>query len=626
MPNVTSLLRLALVVLSVLGFPALADDASTPVRWERWSDDVFERATRERKLVLLDLEAVWCHWCHVMDGVTYRDPEVTRLLTEGYITLKVDQDSRPDLANRYEEYGWPATIVFDSRGSEIVKRSGFIPPGPMASLLKACLEDPSPGPSVRGEAAIEPPAQGALAADVRRVAEERHLSHYDRRRGGWGFSHKFLDADSTELALERARRGDSRSARMARQTLDGQRHLVDPVWGGVYQYSTGGVWTEPHFEKIVSMQADNLRIYSIAYSLWRDPRDLATARSIHRYLDTFLRGPEGAYYVSQDADVVRGEHAATYFSLDDAGRRAAGIPRVDTNVYARENGWVIQALTSLYAATGDPSALADAEAAMRWIVAHRRLADGGYGHGDAVEARYLGDTLSTGRAALALYAVTGLRDYWREAESAAAYLDRFHATPAGFRTSLGTIGGLTSRPQRDENMALARFANLLFRYSGKPAHRELAREAMRFVASPGVAGRLPTGGVLLADEELTREPLHVTMSGGRTDPTALSLYRAALAAPPVYRRIEWFDPREGPLPNLDVEFPELESPALFVCTAGRCSSPIDDPAEVRSRLQRLGGGAVSTPGSGSRAGRTRVNPPPAPVRRESRGGHRASGS
>ncbi len=462
----------------------------------------------------------------------------------------------------------------------------------MASLLKACLDDPSPGPSVRREASIEPPAQGALPGDARRLAEERHLSHYDRRRGGWGFSHKFLDADSTELALDRARRGDARSARMARQTLDAQRHLVDPVWGGVYQYSTGGVWTEPHFEKIVSMQADNLRIYSIAYSLWRDPRDLATARSIHGYLDTFLRGPEGAYYVSQDADLVRGEHAAAYFSLDDAGRRAAGIPRVDTNVYARENGWVIQALAALYAATGDPSPLSDAEAAMRRIVTHRRLADGGYGHGDAVAARFLGDTLAMGRAALALYAVTGLRDHLREAESAAAYIDRFRAAPAGFRTSLGTVGGLASRPQRDENMALARFANLLFRYSGKPAHRDLAREAMRFVAAPAVAGRLPTGGVLLADEELGREPLHVTMSGSRTDPKALTLYRAALAAPPAYRRIEWFDPAEGPLPNLEVELPELESPALFVCSSGRCSAPIDEPGEVRSRLQRLGREAV----------------------------------
>src|SRR6185295_14070344 len=82
------------------------------IRWEPWSEEVFARARREKRLVLLDLEAVWCHWCHVMEETTYRDPEVVRLVEERCIAVKVDQDSRPDLSNRYEDYGWPATILF----------------------------------------------------------------------------------------------------------------------------------------------------------------------------------------------------------------------------------------------------------------------------------------------------------------------------------------------------------------------------------------------------------------------------------------------------------------------------------------------------------------------------------
>ena len=81
------------------------------------------------KFVLLDLEAVWCHWCHVMDETTYRDPAVMALLDSNYIAVKVDQDSRPDLANRYENYGWPATVVFGPDGGEIVKRRWLYQPG-----------------------------------------------------------------------------------------------------------------------------------------------------------------------------------------------------------------------------------------------------------------------------------------------------------------------------------------------------------------------------------------------------------------------------------------------------------------------------------------------------------------
>src|SRR5258708_28454233 len=71
------------------------------IRWETWDDAVFARAKRERRFVLLDLEAVWCHWCHVMDATTYRDPTVTALIDGKYIALKVDQGSRPDLSTQY---------------------------------------------------------------------------------------------------------------------------------------------------------------------------------------------------------------------------------------------------------------------------------------------------------------------------------------------------------------------------------------------------------------------------------------------------------------------------------------------------------------------------------------------
>jgi uncharacterized protein YyaL (SSP411 family) len=209
-----------------------------------------------------------------------------------------------------------------------------------------------------------------------------------------------------------ARAGDEGAAKMARETLAASRRLIDPAWGGLYQYSDSGDWDHPHFEKLAQFQAEGMRVFAQAYALWRDPADLEAARAIRRYARSFLRSPDGAFYVSQDADLVAGEHAGEYFALDDAGRRARGVPRVDTHLYARESGWMTQGLVALYAASGDAAALDEALAAARWIVANRALPGGGFAHDvprgdrrrdDATDAAgpYLGDTIAAGRAFLA---------------------------------------------------------------------------------------------------------------------------------------------------------------------------------------------------------------------------------
>jgi hypothetical protein len=574
--------RLLLLLSLALAFPSQAKPA---IHWESWSDDVFARAKREHKFVLLDLEAVWCHWCHVMDEMTYSDERVIKLMNEKYIAVRVDQDSRPDLSNRYEDYGWPATIVFAADRSEIVKRSGYIEPMPMASMLQAIIDDPSPGPSVVKET---PPAFGkdaVLAASLAAQLEKTYRERYDAQHGGWGFAHKYLDAPSVELALARARRGDAAAAKMARQTIDGERNLLDPAWGGVYQYSTGGVWTEPHFEKIMSTQAGNLRVVSLAYALWHEKRDLEFAEAIHHYLVTFLRAPEGAFYTSQNADLVDGEHGGEYFALNDAQRRAKGIPRVDKHLYARENGWAIEALATLASCAGDAQALAEARTAAEWVVTHLRRTDGGFQHGAQPASNaggpYLGDTLSMGRAFLALYTATGERVWLKRAREAAAFVEtKFRANP-GYKTA--PHGSW----ERDENCDVARFANLLHHYTGDASTDAMAKNAMRYLAAPEVATPMPVGNVLLADFELREQPLHVTVIGAKHDAGARALFGAAGALPHVYKQLEWLDRTEGPLPGSTVEYPPMTKAAAFVCSGNRCSRPAFTAAELKTLIQRL---------------------------------------
>ena len=95
---------------------------------EDWNEDVFASATREHRLVILDLEAVWCHWCHVMADVTYGDPKVEALINDKFIAVRADQDANPELSSRYGDWGWPATIIFAPDGTELAKLRGYIEP------------------------------------------------------------------------------------------------------------------------------------------------------------------------------------------------------------------------------------------------------------------------------------------------------------------------------------------------------------------------------------------------------------------------------------------------------------------------------------------------------------------
>jgi uncharacterized protein len=586
------LIAFCLLVLATLPVSAQgSEEKPGTLNWQPWSDEVFAQAKQQNRFVLLDLEAVWCHWCHVMDTTTYSNPAVIKVLQSKYILVKTDQDLRPDLSNRYEDYGWPATVVFNGDGQEIVKRQGYLPPAQMLSMLKAIIEDPTPGPSVTPEAKLELPASPFLSTAARKRLNANYLMGYDEKYGSWGFNQKLLDWDSVEYSMILARRdNDARAKHKVEQTLAGQLNLLDPAWGGVYQYSTDGDWNHPHFEKIMQMQAENLRIYSLAYTWLGDRTYLHAAQEIRRFLKEFLTSPEGAFYTSQDADLIEGKHSAGYFALNDAQRRRQGIPRLDKHKYARENGWAITGLAALYAANDDDAVLQDALAAARWVLANRSLPAGGFRH-DANDAAgpYLGDTIAMAHAFLALYGVTGDREWLEHTQAAMKFIDKNFRDPgAGFMTSrTATDKAYRAHGQRDENVDVVRTANLLFHYTGDDSFQKMAQQAMRYLAAEPIVERLPASSTLLADLELSSAPLHVTVVGAKDDPAAQNLFRAALVYPASYKRLEWWDRGEGRLPNPDVQYPELKTAAAFICTNTTCSSPIFKPEDLQARVDRL---------------------------------------
>ncbi|MSO76084.1 MAG: thioredoxin domain-containing protein [Alphaproteobacteria bacterium] len=450
-----------------------APAGAAPVRdpaipWQAWSDAVFERARQENRFVLLSLQSWWCPWCHTMNEVTYADPSVRAYLDRHYIMVRVDQDSRPDIANRYERWGWPATVLFGPDGGEIVKLRGFYSPEFFLPILEETVQDPTP---------VD---YGAPGGPERGPSRVKHLSEaeraeilafmdkvWDEENAGWGKS-KFVDQPTFIHALERAKAGDRAMAVKARRTITQLRRLIDPETGAMSQISTKPDWSEPKREFPMFAQEAALKTFSQAYALWGDPADREAAERVYRFLSQRMIGPGGGFYSS--------------FGME------LGEPGVDRSQYARENGQAVAGLAAYAMATGNEAALGHAIRAAGWVLANRALAGGGFRHGPSDPAGpYLGDTLAMGQAFLLLYQATADRRWLDHAVLAAEFIARTFIDPAtgGFAT--------TARPaarhlqdavkQKDENVAATRFFNLLAQHVSSAEFRTIAETGMGYLAS-----------------------------------------------------------------------------------------------------------------------------------------------
>jgi uncharacterized protein len=414
---------------------------------------------------------------------------------------------------------------------------------------------------------------------------ENYDAQYDLENGGWGKVHKLIDADSLELAyLQADSSGGSLSPtarQRARKTLNNNLLLLDPIWGGVYQYSDASDWRSPHFEKLMSYQADDLRLYAEAFARWRDPRYLSAANSLAAYIGQFLTAPDGGFYVSQDADVSLTLTGHDFYGHDATVRRQLGLPKIDKHRYARESGWAIRALAKYYDVTGNEAALQSALQGARWVIANRSLPDGGFRHDQQDRGGpFLDDNIAMTQAFLALYRSTGDIAWLSHASATLNFIDgHLRHTEAGFLAAPAALGsrGVFSEAVRlpDQNAALARAANMANRYTGDPHFRAMGLHSMKYLASiVAPANRQFLPEILLADHELSTAPIHIAIVGGKQDAAAQSLHAAALRLPSDYLQVDWLDRAQGELPNHDIQYPDLKRAAAFACADGACSNPV----------------------------------------------------
>ena len=574
MPFMTRIAGLFVAVLLLgIGAARAAPFDNRDGFWSEWSDATFARAAAEKKFVIVSLQSWWCPWCLTMNKETWADPEVRAELRGKFIPVYVDQDSRPDISQRYERWGWPATIIFGPDGTEIVKLRGFYSPRFFLPVLKETVKDPSPVDYGKSAPERERTLATGLAEEQRNAILAFMGKAWDPANGGWGKS-KLVDGPTLGWFLDRAKAGDAEASQRIKRTLTAMIALIDKDSGGISQVTLQPDWSRPSLEFPMFAQQAALSAYARAWVLFGDTAYRGAADDIYRFLKDKLAAPGGGFHASMGM--------------------AEGQPGVDKRQYARETGQAIQGLAAYYDATGNTEALALAVAAADWALRERSLNGGGFRHAAQDAAGpYLADSIEMGAALLALHRSTGERKWLQAAIASGDFIAATFIDPAtgGFLVSASPDAKHLPKPikQREDNVTATRFFTLLAFYSGQPRHREIAEAGMGYLASPAIleqAAFLPD--VLLAEEELRNEPVHVTVVGAKDDPRSRALYTAALAYPLAYKRAEWWDKREGKLANPDVDYPDYpEGPAAFACTRTFCSLPVTDASAIPAQLDRL---------------------------------------
>ncbi|HEX7126326.1 MAG TPA: thioredoxin domain-containing protein [Thermodesulfobacteriota bacterium] len=311
--------------------PYLRSAAHQPVHWYPWGEEAFARARAEDRPVLLDIGAVWCHWCHVIDRESYDDPETARLINEHFVAIKVDRDERPDIDSRYQvavqaiaqQGGWPLTAFLTPDG-KVFYGGTYFPPTDMhgrpgfRTVLRAAADfyrtqraraEAQADEVFRaiGEHLRSAEQPGTVSTDLVDgvVNDIRYL--YDVAYGGFGRQPKFFHPGALALYLRRAAlTGEAWMRTVATSTLEKMARggVYDQLGGGFHRYSVDERWIVPHFEKMLYDNASLLSVYAEAAHLTGEAFFRQVADSIVGYYDREGSDRDrGGFYASQDADV-----------------------------------------------------------------------------------------------------------------------------------------------------------------------------------------------------------------------------------------------------------------------------------------------------------------------------------
>ena len=325
----------------------LASAAHQPVDWYPWSEEAFAAARATGRPILLDIGAVWCHWCHVMDGESYENPELAAFLNAHFVCVKVDRDERPDVDTRYQravqalagQCGWPLTAFLTPDGDVFYGGTYFPPDGKFGRPgFRAVLERVLDAYRGQRPKVLESAAQlrsqvagsltegqpGEITPALLAAATEQMARAFDFRHGGFGTQPKFPHPSAIDFLLARWWDTDETWMReVVERTLTAMARggVYDQLGGGFHRYATDERWIVPHFEKMAYDNAELLKVYVHAFAAFGVPLYREVAEGIVRWnLEVMCDLDHGGFAASQDADVGLDDDG-DYFTWTEAEAR-----------------------------------------------------------------------------------------------------------------------------------------------------------------------------------------------------------------------------------------------------------------------------------------------------------------
>ena len=309
--------------------PYLRQHKDNPVDWYPWGPDAFEKAQAEDKPIFLSIGYSTCHWCHVMERESFEDEDVAAALNEGFVSIKVDREERPDVDSIYMDVcqmmrgqgGWPLTVLLTPdrkpffAATYLPKEGRFQQTGLMDLLPRVrslwqddrdkLLDDAEEVTDLLQQSSEDPASADAPGPQLLSEAARQLFRQFDQTHGGFGSAPKFPAPHNLLFLLRHWHHtGEERALTMVTDTLDQMRlgGIYDQVGYGFHRYSTDQRWLLPHFEKMLYDQAMHVLAYTEAHQATGAARYETTAREVLTYVMRDLQAPEGGFYSAEDAD------------------------------------------------------------------------------------------------------------------------------------------------------------------------------------------------------------------------------------------------------------------------------------------------------------------------------------
>ncbi len=320
--------------------PYLQQHAYNPVNWIPWSDNIFERAARENKLVLISVGYSACHWCHVMEHESFENQEIADIMNEHFINVKVDREERPDVDQVYmtavqlmtQRGGWPLNCFTLPDGRPIYGGTYF-PKDQWKNILHS-LQHMFVNDKDRAEEYAVKLHEGIVNSELISIPQEqlpfekdkiyelilRWKRQFDQNEGGNSKAPKFPLPNNYQFLLQYAIQfNDDTVLKHVELTLDkiAMGGIYDQIGGGFARYSVDMLWKVPHFEKMLYDNAQLISLYSQAYKIFKKPLYKRIVQQTIEWLQKEMFHSEGCYLSAIDAD-SEGEEGKYYcWSMDE---------------------------------------------------------------------------------------------------------------------------------------------------------------------------------------------------------------------------------------------------------------------------------------------------------------------